>query len=324
MTVFARARHTPPLGARVLARDEWAHALRLAQRDPVSYILAITHIEQGLDRGTLSGELWGFPQEGPLEAACWAGANLIPIVPGSEFDAELARDALAAFAQLADQSPRRSSSIVGPKQLVLPLWESLDGSWRRPREVRASQPSMAISGPPLIEPDPTVRLARESEFDLVLPASVHMFIEEVGVSPLAFGSAQYAARVRELISASRTLVSIDSRAVPGADLQMASLQQSGLRLSGQDPAPIVQETVTFKADFGAVISEVAQVQGVWVNPRLRGRGLAAPGMAAVVAHGLTHVAPTISLYVNDYNHRALSVYRKVGFEQVGEYATVLY
>lgn len=302
MTVFARARHTPPLGARVLARDEWQQALALALRDPVAYILAITHIEQGIARGTTSGEIWGFPNDGNLEAVCWAGANLIPIIPDGDNDRELARDAIAAFAQLADRSPRRSSSIVGPKQYVLPLWEILDGSWRRPREVRSSQPSMAISGPPLIEPDPYVRLAREAEFDLVLPASVHMFIEEVGISPLAFGSAQYSARVRELITTSRTLVRMSST------IEQAQATNS----------------VAFKADFGATIAPVAQVQGVWVNPSLRGTGLAAPGMAAVVEHGLKWVAPTISLYVNDYNHRALNVYRKVGFEQVGEYATVLY
>jgi predicted GNAT family acetyltransferase len=47
-------------------------------------------------------------------------------------------------------------------------------------------------------------------------------------------------------------------------------------------------------------------------------------VATVVEHGLSTIAPTVSLYVNDYNRRAISVYRKVGFEQVGEYATVLF
>jgi predicted GNAT family acetyltransferase len=33
---------------------------------------------------------------------------------------------------------------------------------------------------------------------------------------------------------------------------------------------------------------------------------------------------TASLYVNGYNAPALAAYRKIGFQQVGQYATVLF
>jgi len=36
------------------------------------------------------------------------------------------------------------------------------------------------------------------------------------------------------------------------------------------------------------------------------------------------VTPTISLYVNDFNYPALATYYRVGFRQVGEFATILY
>jgi len=39
--------------------------------------------------------------------------------------------------------------------------------------------------------------------------------------------------------------------------------------------------VMFKAEIGAVTPQACQVQGVWVRPELRGRGLAVAGMAAV-------------------------------------------
>lgn len=313
MTFFVRARHTPPFGARVLARDEWLQAREIAQRDPVAYILALTHIEHGIASGMQHGEIWGYPHEGPLEAVCWVGANLIPIIPKGTLDPASTREALTAFARLCAGLPRRSSSIVGPQELVLPLWELLGPAWQKPREIRASQPSMVINQPPLIDADEYVRPAQNEEFDLVLPASVHMFIEEVGVSPLAFGSNQYAGRVRELISERKTLIRLAS-----------TLNSSALSASSMQDQSTHLESVAFKSDFGAVIPQVAQVQGVWVNPQLRGQGLAAPAMAAAVNYGLENIAPAISLYVNDYNHRALNVYRKVGFEQVGEYATVLY
>ena len=47
-------------------------------------------------------------------------------------------------------------------------------------------------------------------------------------------------------------------------------------------------------------------------------------MAAVVQIARADVAPLVSLYVNNYNARALAAYRAVGFRQVGTYATVLF
>ena len=57
----------------------------------------------------------------------------------------------------------------------------------------------------------------------------------------------------------------------------------------------------FKAEVGSVTSHACQVQGVWVRPELRGRGLAETGMAAVVVEAARSIAPVVSLYVNDYN-----------------------
>ena len=68
---------------------------------------------------------------------------------------------------------------------------------------------------------------------------------------------------------------------------------------------------------------VCQVQGVWLDPSLRGRGLAAPAMAAAVRLART-VAPTVSLYVNDFNLPARATYARVGFRDIGEFATVHY
>ena len=69
----------------------------------------------------------------------------------------------------------------------------------------------------------------------------------------------------------------------------------------------------FKAEIGSVSSAACQVQGVWVPPDLRGRGLSAPGMAAVVEIARREIAPVVSLYVNDFNAAARATYRRVGF-----------
>lgn len=294
--------HNPPMGLwRTDARTspvttdvDLRDAAELCARRPVASVLAASRIEVALAAGALHGgpTLWGYERDGRLTAVCWAGANLVPVCePGDE-------DALDAFADAARRQGRRCSSIVGEADAVLGLWERLRQSWDEAREVRADQPSLMIDHAPAVEPDPNVRLSRLDELDLLLPACVRMFVEEVGYSPLSGSPGAYESRVRSLITERRSFVRTD----PGED--------------GPE--------VTFKAELGAVSRAVAQVQGVWVDPQRRGRRLSTHGMAAVVAHTLGAVAPVVSLYVNHYNTRALATYERVGFRRVGTYATVLF
>lgn len=287
-------RHMAEPGVRVVTDVDVHDALALCARDQVGSVLASARIEALAATGATRGgpALWGYAPNGTLEAICWSGPNLVPVVaPGDT-------GALDAFAAHALREGRRCSSIVGPAEAVLGLWDRLRPVWGPAREIRSEQPSMVIDHPPWVEPDPDVRLTRPAELDVLLPACVQMFIEEVGYSPLTPDPRAYEARVRSLIRAGRSFVHLES----------------GL----EGPS------VVFKAELGAVSRDVAQVQGVWVAPRLRRRGLASRGMAAVVAHTLEHVAPIVSLYVNDFNIKALATYEKVGFRQVGSYATVLF
>lgn len=288
-----------PPQARVLTDADLPQALALCALDPVASVLAATRIETALVLGLArtTGQVWGFPAEGPLEAVCWSGANLVPVVPPG------VPEAIDAFANLARQRGRRCSSIVGPAEHVLGLWDRLESVWSRPRDVRREQPSMVIDSDPLVEPDEQVRYSTLADYPILLPACVQMFLEEVGYSPLAVAGGAYEDRVRSLVIDRHSMVRTSGSLPPG---------------SGRVPG------VMFKAELGAVTRQVAQVQGVWVAPSYRGRGLAATGMAAVVRATRRDVAPVVSLYVNSYNARALATYRRVGFEQVGSFATVLF
>lgn len=290
---MVRWRTTAPSRAVVVDAD-LDEAATVCARDPVASVLAAARIEAATDAGglTTGGSVWGVERDGALDAVCWAGANLVPVVtPGDE-------EALDRFAELARRQGRRCSSIVGDAWAVLGLWRRLEAAWGPAREVRADQPSLVIDHPARVPADPQVRRSRPDDLRALMPACVDMFVEEVGYSPLTGNPGAYEARVRGLVAEGRSYV----RTEPGP---------SGDR-------------VVFKAELGAVSRRVAQVQGVWVTPDLRGRGLASTGMAAVVAQTLGHVAPVVSLYVNHYNERALATYRRVGFRQVGTYATVLF
>jgi predicted GNAT family acetyltransferase len=153
---------------------------------------------------------------------------------------------------------------------------------------------MTITGPPAVSPEPGLGFGELADFDRILPACAAMFEEEVGYSPYLGGREYYSRRVKSLIRQGHSLVHFNSAG-----------------------------DVVFKAELGAVTPEVTQVQGVWMNPEFRGLGLSAGYMAAVVVLAQT-LAPVTSLYVNDFNTKARATYDRVGFRQVGTFATVLF
>ncbi|WP_435242614.1 GNAT family N-acetyltransferase [Streptomyces cucumeris] len=274
---------------RVLEPGELEAALAVLDRDPVSNAFVAARVQvAGLDPWRLGGEMWGWYTGGRLESLCYAGANLVPICATPE--------AVRGFAERARRAGRRCSSIVGPADTTAELWSLLEPSWGPAREVRSHQPLMVTTSMPAdIPPDPLVRRIRKDELDVIMPACVAMFTEEVGVSPLAGdGGLLYQARVAELVTAGRSFARVENG------------------------------RVVFKAEIGAATPHACQVQGVWVAPEYRGRGLSETGMAAVLHYALNEIAPVVSLYVNDFNTAARAAYRRVGFQEVGAFMSVLF
>ncbi|NJP94371.1 GNAT family N-acetyltransferase [Nonomuraea sp. FMUSA5-5] len=274
--------------SRVLDDNDRDEVLALLDTDPVANVFVSSRVRAvGLNPARLGGQMWGFGPRGGLVSLCYAGANMVPVNAGPE--------AVHAFADRARKQGRRCSSIVGPVDAVSLLWERLEPHWGRARAIRWAQPVMATSSKPDVAADPLVRRVRPEEFDVLLPACVAMFTEEVGVSPnLGDGGALYRTRVAELIRIGRSYARIDDG------------------------------RVVFKAEVGAVTPQACQIQGVWVAPELRGRGYAVAGMAAVVEAAMSCFAPVVSLYVNDFNHAARAVYRKVGFQEIDTFMSVLF
>ncbi|MEU9135364.1 GNAT family N-acetyltransferase [Streptomyces sp. NPDC048404] len=275
---------------RVLEPSDLDAALAVLGREPVANAFVTSRVQiAGLDPWRLGGEMWGWYEDGMLRSLCYAGANLVPICATQR--------AVRGFADRARRSGRRCSSIVGPAEATAQLWRLLEPSWGPAREIRAHQPLMVTDRlPAAITPDPYVRRMRKDEIETIMPACVAMFTEEVGVSPLAGdGGLLYQARVAELVGSGRSF---------------ARLGPDG--------------NVVFKAEIGAATAEACQIQGVWVAPEYRGRGLAAPGMAAVLRYALADVAPLVSLYVNDFNTAARAAYRRVGFQEAGAFMSVLF
>ncbi|MDL9944754.1 GNAT family N-acetyltransferase [Gordonia sp. ABSL11-1] len=268
-----------PLGARDAPVVE-----RVLTSDPVAMCMVAARFEShGINPRLLGGELW--TTDDPTSSLCFSGANLIPLL-GAPGDME-------GFADRAASGPRVCSSIVGRAEMVLPFWERIAPCWGPAREIRDSQPLMALTDAPAVAPDPLVRLVTLEDMDAYLPAAIDMFIGEVGVDPCAGdGGRSYRRRLASLITAQRVFARFD------------------------------RGEVVFKAEIGSLSRKVGQIQGVWVAPARRGEGIGASGTAAVAAAIMAH-GRTPSLYVNSFNLPARAIYRQVGFSEVGTFATVL-
>ncbi|MFV0405279.1 MAG: GNAT family N-acetyltransferase [Propioniciclava sp.] len=273
--------------ARLLGPADHEAVARILEPDPVRHCFLESRLRAGLLEPNGPGQLWGYPAQRPY-ALLHQGTNLVPV----GVDAE----AQAAFVEAV--GPWRTCvAIVGVATEVLPLWRALASRWgnryARARVVRPRQLLMAQAVPSELPAHPGLRFALPEDFKSYLGAAVAMYTEELLEDPLASNAGGYRSYVRSLIG----------------DRRAFTITADG--------------AVVFKADLGAISPRVAQVQGVWVRPDRRGRGLGAHGMAGVT-NAIIAGGRTASLYVNDFNAPAIAVYRRCGYREVGIFASVLF
>ncbi len=273
---------------RVLGNDDLSAVVAVILKNPIENLFIGSRVKLGgLDPYTLGCEVWGFERDGELVSLCHNGSNLVI--------ANADPQAVEAFAQHI--GPRSgTASIMGPAEPTLTLWRRLCELWPRGwsayRDLRPDQPLMLLDKPSEVEPDPRVQVITVDQFDAYYDAAVAMYTEEVGVSP-TIGGGDYKYYVRRLIRQELAF---------------------GIVENGR---------VIFKADVGASTGMFAQVQGVWMDPQYRGRGLAAAAMTAV-DNLLAERFRAVSLYVNSFNTPARALYRRVGYIEVGSFATILF
>lgn len=277
-------------GVRTLDSRDLDAVWDILARDPVANVFVAARVTAyGLESWRLGCPIHGYFRDGELVSLCHQGANLVPV----EADDEAIEGFVRSLTGI-----RRCSSIVGPAPQALALWNRLSDYWGRPwstiRELRPSQPMMALSGEPAIQPDPRLQRIGPEHTEAYFEAAVQMYTEEVGVSPIIGGDpGPYRAYVGQVIENGRAF---------------------GIVQDGR---------VVYKSDIGSAAQGVGQIQGVWLEPAYRGHGLASRAMAGV-AHLAGQEFRTLSLYVNSFNNAARATYRKVGFREVGEFATILY
>lgn len=265
--------------------------LRFVDADPLVNAALAARLRQvgALAASSFGGEVLGVRDaRRRLAGAVFHGGNLLPVGGGP--------DEWHALAATVAARPRICTSIVGRAPAVEAMWRVLGPAWGPARAIRGNQLLLVLdrSGD-LPDGDGWLRRIRLRELEQYLPAAAAMFTEELGVAPdTAAGPGEYRRRVAGLIRQGRAFGVVE----PNGE-------------------------VIFKADLGVLTPHTCQVHGVWVRPDRRGQGIGTSALAAVLRHALA-LAPTVSLYVNDFNVAGRRMYARLGMREVDTLATILF
>jgi RimJ/RimL family protein N-acetyltransferase len=184
--------------------------------------------------------------------------------------------------------------IVGPRETIARYWELVRATHEPPRVLRDRQYVMMLDRS-MLTPHPRTVVARRARIDewmTVADNSAAMIAIELAYDPMRF-SPEFTSNVRAMI-----------------DRNLWWVGESLGRLC-------------FFCNIGPWSTQTAQLQGIWTPPELRGKGLATAALGAVCDR-LLELTPTLSLYVNDFNAKAIALYNRVGFKTVAEFQTILF
>jgi uncharacterized protein len=268
---------------RSLSDDDAGPALAFLHRDPLINVYLISRLlEERFVSATQMVEV-RYSREIVLVASL--ATNIVmasdPAAPSEVTDAAVA---IVAERVLTRMLPVRA--IISPAALVDSLWKRLQSRLDPPTVVRMSQPVYAIAGrldfPDLKE----ARYATIRDLDALVPACAAMHREEVGIDPLERDTTGYRERIRELVEKKRSIVCLH------------------------------EGRIAAKCEFSAVTPDAVQLMGVWTDPHYRRHGFGRHLLREVCGH-LARKGKSVTLFVNDFNLPAITLYEALGFKRIG-------
>jgi uncharacterized protein len=196
----------------------------------------------------------------------------------------------AAFARAAGAG--RARMIIGAEVAVSDLWEAARRRFPAPRLDRPGQPVYTLDKPPEAG-ETSLRAATPDDLELLVPACAAAHEEEIGIDPLANDPDGFRWRTRAQIADGRSWLWEDGG------------------------------TILFKAEASAWTPRAVQLQQVWVDPSVRGRGYAKRGMRDLCRRLLEQV-PRVCLFVRAENATAIRVYESIGMHRTITYRSLVF
>lgn len=160
------------------------------------------------------------------------------------------------------------------------------------QEDRPGQPVYTLSEAPP-PGDSGLQEATLDDLELLVCTSAAAFLEEVGIDAYARDPALFSWRTEVQIHEGRSWL----------------WKEDG--------------KVLFKAEASAWTDQAVQLQQVWVDPELRGRGYAKRGLADL-CRLLLERTPSVCLFVRPENEPAIGLYESIGMQRVGAYRSLIF
>ena len=221
-------------------------------------------------------------QQGQLEGVALIGHAVL-----METRTTRAVQAFAGIAQTLDSC----HMIMGEQQQVEEFWESYA---KQGQEFRLACRELLyeLRWPAEVRGEmPGLRQATLDDLNLVMPVQSAMAKEESGVDPMEVDPKGFESRCRRRIEQGRTWV---------------------LVRDGQ---------LIFKAEVVSETTDLAYLEGIWVNPNERGKNYGVRCLSDV-CYRLLRDKSSVCLLVNVDNDSAQSVYKHAGFRLQSTYDTI--
>lgn len=198
-------------------------------------------------------------------------------------------EALAAFARLAQD--RQAHMLVGDPEKIERFWRHYGRGGQQPRLICRELFFERRAPVEVAEPVPALRLATTADLFQIAQVNAALIREESGVNPLEADAAGFRARITQRIAKGRVWV----------------LTKKG--------------RLVFKAEVLADTPAAAYLEGVFVHPEERGRGV---GRRCVtqLASLLLERSESVCLVVNEQNRDAQVFFFKAGFKLRGLYDSI--
>lgn len=271
-----------------------AHQLSSTNRREVLDFLAIRPVhtvvmtslinDNGLENSLNRGKFYGYKNaEGTLEGVALIGHTTLVEARSEE--------ALKALALAARASDVPLHLIMSDGNTAGSFWKYLGNSHNAPR-LTCTELLFEIKYPfPIQKCDHDIRQAVPEELEQVAAAQAEIAFRECGVDPMEKDREGFIKRVSRRLGQGRIFVVVEN------------------------------EKLLFKADIIAETSDIIYLEGIYVAPGYRGRGMG-PRCLSKLSADLLKRAPNISLLSNitfTGSHRS---YLKAGFRQTGACVTL--
>ena len=263
-----------------LSADEQDDALALLSSDSLTNVIMAGFIrDNGVSSPLNRGQFYVCRNEkGAIEGIAMIGHTVLLHA--------LNPNAIEAFASVARREPAKNL-LMAEHTVAEEFWKFYAEDQTQPRVVCPIlflRARIADNGPEEL----TLRAATPEDLDHLTEAHAQMVQETSKINPLLKDPTGFRERYRRRIEQNRVWVLIS------------------------------EGKLIFKADVLAELPDATYIEGVYVNPKERGKGLGRQCMSAL-GQALKNRTKAIYLFVENQQAGSVSFYLNLGFEVAGQY-----